>query len=85
MAHPAPDNSKRATFLRRSASTLGLWALVSAAFASRLAWAYVGLRVVHSLVQVLLGIIPLRFLTFLLSSVCLFVLAGKEALRVFVG
>jgi len=49
------------------------------------AWAYVGLRVVHSFVQVLLGIIPLRFLTFLLSSVCLFVLAGKEALRVFVG
>jgi hypothetical protein len=49
------------------------------------AWAYVGLRVVHSFVQVLLGIIPLRFLTFLLSSICLFVLAGKEALRVFAG
>jgi len=43
MASSPPDNSKRATFFRRSASTLGLWALVSAAFASRMAWAYVGL------------------------------------------
>lgn len=43
MASTPPDTSKRATFLRRSASTLGLWALVSAAFASRVAWAYVGL------------------------------------------
>jgi len=43
MPNAAPDNSKRATFLRRSASTLGLWAVVAAAFASRLAWAYVGL------------------------------------------
>ncbi len=49
------------------------------------AWAYVGLRVVHSFVQVVLGIIPLRFLTFLLGSVCLFFLAGKEAVRVFAG
>jgi phosphatidate cytidylyltransferase len=43
MPSPAPDNSKRAVFLRRSASTLGLWAVVSAALASRWAWAYVGL------------------------------------------
>ena len=50
-----------------------------------LAWAYAGLRVVHSFVQVGLGIIPLRFLTFLLGSFCLFFLAGKEALRVFAG
>lgn len=50
-----------------------------------LAWAYVGLRVAHSFVQVLLGIIPLRFLTFLLGSVCLFILTGREALRVFAG
>ncbi len=43
MPSPAPDNSKRAVFLRRSASTLGLWAVVSAAIASRWAWAYVAL------------------------------------------
>jgi phosphatidate cytidylyltransferase len=53
MAHPAPDNSKRATFLRRSASTLGLWALVSAAFASRLAWAYVGLVAILAIIATL--------------------------------
>ena len=43
MASSVPDNSKRATFLRRSASTLGLWGCVAAVFASRWAWAYVGL------------------------------------------
>lgn len=43
MASPSPDTSKRTTFLRRSASTLGLWGFVAAVFASRLAWAYVGL------------------------------------------
>ena len=43
MPSPAPDNSKRAVFLRRSASTLGLWVVVAAALASRQAWAYVGL------------------------------------------
>src|SRR5688572_14857112 len=43
MPSPAPDTSKRAVFLRRSASTLGLWVVVAAAFASRWAWAYVGL------------------------------------------
>ena len=43
MASPQPDTSKRTTFLRRSASTLGLWAVVAAAFASKQAWAYVGM------------------------------------------
>src|SRR5688572_996531 len=43
MPSPAPDTSKRAVFLRRSASTLGLWVVVSAAIASRWAWAYVAL------------------------------------------
>ncbi|WP_193211244.1 phosphatidate cytidylyltransferase [Luteolibacter marinus] len=43
MPSPAPDTSKRTTFLRRSASTLGLWAVVAAAFASRQGWAYVGM------------------------------------------
>lgn len=43
MPSPAPATSKRAVFLRRSASTLGLWAVVTAIFVSRQAWAYVGL------------------------------------------
>lgn len=41
-ATPQPA-SKRTVFFRRTASTLGLWAVVAAAFASRLAWAYVAL------------------------------------------
>jgi phosphatidate cytidylyltransferase len=53
MPSPAPDTSKRAVFLRRSASTLGLWAVVSAALASRLAWAYVGLVGVLTLIATL--------------------------------
>jgi phosphatidate cytidylyltransferase len=51
MPNPAPDNSKRATFLRRSASTLGLWAVVAAALASRQAWAYLGLVGVLTLIS----------------------------------
>lgn len=53
MASPAPDTSKRTTFLRRSASTLGLWAVVAAALASRMAWAYVGLVAVLTLIATL--------------------------------
>ena len=44
-----------------------------------LAWAYVGLRVVHSLVQALVNKIELRFLLFVLSSVPLFGLTYAAA------
>jgi hypothetical protein len=37
----------------------------------RLAWAYVGLRVAHSLVQCTVNCVPVRFLLFLLSTFCL--------------
>ncbi|WP_052573854.1 CDP-archaeol synthase [Haloferula sp. BvORR071] len=53
MSQAAPDNSKRTTFLRRSASTLGLWAVVAIALASRQAWAYVGLVGVLTLISTL--------------------------------
>ncbi|MDB6079953.1 MAG: hypothetical protein JWO82_3700 [Akkermansiaceae bacterium] len=43
MADTTPTNPKKAVFIRRTASTLGLWAVVAAAFASRQAWAYLGL------------------------------------------
>lgn len=52
-------------------------------FAWALGWAYVALRIVHSLVQVIIGKVALRFLVFLLGSVVLFVFAGREAVRVF--
>lgn len=44
-----------------------------------LAWAYVGLRVVHSLVQALVNTIEVRFVLFVLSSLVLLVLALRTA------
>lgn len=40
-----------------------------------LAWAYVGLRVVHSLWQIMVNIVRVRVAIFALSSVCLLALA----------
>ena len=40
-----------------------------------LAWAYVGLRVIHSLIQATVNIILWRFAVFALGSVVLFLLA----------
>lgn len=48
-----------------------------------LAWAYVGLRVVHSLIQATVNIIPLRFAVFSLASLVLLGLAVRAALGVF--
>lgn len=39
------------------------------------AWAYVGLRIVHSLWQGLVNIVKIRILLFTLSTICLWVLA----------
>ena len=44
-----------------------------------LAWAYVGLRVVHSLVQALINIILVRFAVFFLGSLVLIVLTINAA------
>lgn len=48
-----------------------------------LAWAYVALRVAHSLVQVTVNHILVRFAMFFISSLVLFTLAGKAALQAF--
>lgn len=48
-----------------------------------LACAYVGLRILHSLVQVLSPNVTLRFLVFSLSSLVLIAMGVIEALRVF--
>ena len=48
-----------------------------------LAWAYVGLRVVHSLVQVTWNNIQTRFALFFVSSLLLFALVYQAAVRVF--
>ena len=50
-----------------------------------LAWIYVGLRVVHSLVQVTANKVMVRFVLFLVSSVVLIVLIADAAMFVFAG
>ena len=44
-----------------------------------LAWAYVGLRIVHSLIQATVNIILYRFAVFTLSSLCLLALTVHAA------
>lgn len=58
-------------------ATVGILALAGAGAGlnTTLAWAYVGLRILHSLWQVLVNTIPIRFGLFLLPSICLFALA----------
>jgi hypothetical protein len=48
-----------------------------------LAWGYVGLRVIHSLVQSTSNVIILRFSIFMVSSVVLLILAVRAAMVVF--
>ena len=50
--------------------------------ATNLAWGYVALRVIHSLVQIIIGKVLLRFTMFALSSFALFALVVKELLRI---
>ena len=42
---------------------------------AQLAWAYVSIRIAHSLWQALVNTIPLRFGLFVLSTLCLFALS----------
>lgn len=51
--------------------------------AGLVAWVYVGLRILHSFVQVVVGKVALRFLVFVAGTFCLFFLLIKEALRIF--
>ncbi len=48
-----------------------------------LAWAYVALRVAHSLVQALANVILLRFAVFMVASLVLLVMAVRAAMVVF--
>jgi len=47
-----------------------------------LAWAYVGLRVIHSIVQATVNIVSIRFTIFALASLCLVGLTVHAAARV---
>ncbi len=50
-----------------------------------LAWAYVALRIVHSLWQILINTLPVRAGLFFLSTLVLIVLAADGAVAVFSG
>lgn len=49
----------------------------------KLAYGYVGIRVVHSLVQILSPNVTQRFVVFALASIVLIAMSVKEAIRVF--
>lgn len=51
-----------------------------AAYQLYLAWAFVGLRAVHSLIQITVNIVMPRFLVYLLSSLCAWALVVSAAL-----
>lgn len=51
--------------------------------AAHLAWVYVGARVLHSLVQVSVNLVALRFLLFVVSTGVLAALVVRELLKVF--
>jgi hypothetical protein len=58
-------------------AVVGILALAGEATSTNvmLAWGYTGLRVAHSLWQILINTIPVRFGLFILSSLCLMALA----------
>jgi hypothetical protein len=50
---------------------------------AQLAWLYVGIRVVHSLVQATTNVIMLRFSIFMVASLVLLVMTVRAAMIVF--
>jgi len=50
---------------------------------AKIAWGYVGLRIVHSLIQVIVNRIMVRFVVFNLATLCLAALAWHAARLVF--
>lgn len=50
---------------------------------AQIAWAYVGLRVLHSIIQVTVNKVGLRFLVFALSSFALMALVTRAVLALF--
>ena len=49
----------------------------------KLAWAYVAVRVLHSLLQVTLNLVAVRFLLFVISTGVLATMVVRELMRVF--
>ena len=47
------------------------------------AWAFVALRILHSIVQATVNVVPIRFALFSLSWVALAIMIVREAIAVF--
>lgn len=47
-----------------------------------LAWGYVGLRIVHSLIQCTINVVPIRLIVFVLASLCLIGLTVHAGFRI---
>jgi hypothetical protein len=64
-----------------------VFALVLMGFDARinvyLAWGYVGFRILHSIWQATVNVVPVRFLLFLLSTLCLIALTIHAAIYLF--
>jgi hypothetical protein len=56
-----------------------------AGFNAALAWLYVGLRIVHSLIQAIVNVVVLRFATFMAASLVLLVMSVRATLIVISG
>lgn len=50
---------------------------------AQIAWVYVGLRVIHSIIQATINKVSLRFSVFALSSFCLMFLVARAAMSMF--
>ena len=50
---------------------------------NQIAWVYVALRVIHSIIQSTVNKVNLRFLVFALSSFCLMLLVARAAMALF--
>ncbi len=50
---------------------------------AQLGWAYVALRVIHSIIQATINKVQLRFMVFALSSLCLMALVARTAMVMF--
>lgn len=47
------------------------------------AWVYVGVRVLHSLLQISINLVPVRFLLFVISTGVLAAMVARELMRLF--
>jgi hypothetical protein len=87
-AHPGPPNWPAHNYTHLMEQPTIFYAIVFALVLMRfdapinvyLAWAYVGLRVVHSIVQATVNIVRLRFTIFALATLCLIGLTTHAAI-----